>query len=512
MGRILKLLGIVGGAVLAIFIVALVAVSLFFDPNDYKVEISTAVEQATGRQLSLDGDLELDIFPRLRVAIGAAELSSAAGFGDAPFATIQGAGLAVGLLPLLSRRVEIGEARLEGLVLNLARNEQGQNNWQELGGTAAPESTSSTADSASLELDVGASVSAELVYDANRMMLEDVEFVLDDSQLTGELGLLGDSIRFDLDIDTINIDRYLPPATEGAAAEEGSLDEVDLPLEVLRTLRAAGQIAINETQFAGRSLSKVEFSFSAEDGLVSLEPSASLYSGTYAGEITVRVTDDTAMLSIDQQLTGIEAMPLGRDLMDVESLSGTLNASMSLAASGSNLGEVRRQLAGDINFALTDGAWEGFDMWFELRRARAAFGSRPMPARAGPVRTAFSEMSASGVLEDSVMTNRDLTADLELMTVTGGGTVNIVTDAIDFDVIARFVDGTVLQSDPEIVDLAGDELPLTISGSLSSPSVLSDFSAMLSAEAEEALQEEIEEEREELQDRLEDRLRGLFDR
>jgi hypothetical protein len=96
--------------------------------------------------------------------------------------------------------------------------------------------------------------------------------------------------------------------------------------------------------------------------------------------------------------------------------------------------------------------------------------------------------------------------------VTNGGTVNIVTDAIDFDVVARFVDGTVLQSDPEIIDLAGGELPLTISGSLSSPSGLPDFSAMLRAEAEEALQEEMGEGREELQDRLEDRLRGLFDR
>jgi hypothetical protein len=87
-----------------------------------------------------------------------------------------------------------------------------------------------------------------------------------------------------------------------------------------------------------------------------------------------------------------------------------------------------------------------------------------------------------------------------------------VTDAIDFDVIARFVDGAILQSDPEMTDLAGDELPLTISGSISSPSVLPDFSSMLRAEAEEALQEEIEEEREELQERLQDRLRGLFDR
>ena len=126
----MKLIGIVGGAVVLLFVVAVVALTMFFDPNDYKDEISAAVEQSTGRQLTLDGDLELDIFPGIRIALGEATLSNAAGFGAEPFAQIDGASLAVGLLPLLSRRLEIGEARLEGLILNLERNATGDSNWQ----------------------------------------------------------------------------------------------------------------------------------------------------------------------------------------------------------------------------------------------------------------------------------------------------------------------------------------------------------------------------------------------
>jgi AsmA protein len=353
-----------------------------------------------------------------------------------------------------------------------------------------------------------ATLRAELAYDANRIMREQLELMLDDSELSGALGLVADNLRFDLEIDSINIDRYLPPAEEGAAEEEGSLDEVDLPLETLRTLSASGEMTINETQFSGLTLSDVEFSFSANDGRVALQPSASLYGGTYVGDITVQVAGDSASLSLDQQLAGIDAMPLGRDLMGVEALSGTLSASLDLSGAGANLGEVRRQLGGNIRFALTDGAWEGVDMWYELRRARAVFDSAETPAREGTPRTPFSEVSASGVLAEGIVTNRDLIADLQFMTLTGGGTTNLLTDAIDFDVIAGFVDGPVLQSDPEMVDLAGDELPLAITGSVSSPSVLPDFGAMIRAEVEGALQEEIEEEREE----LEDRLRGLFDR
>ncbi len=692
MGRIVKLIAIVGGAVVLLFVVAIVALTMFFDPNAYKEEISAAVEQSTGRQLTLEGDLELDVFPGIRIAVGEATLSNAAGFGAEPFARIDGASLAVGLLPLLSRRVEIGEARLDGLVLNLERSATGDSNWQMDGGAATTPASDdqASADGTELDLDVGAivvadaeinwndaaastswqlgnfnmdasgfgpgvafpldleftlagdsidvavdasmdatlgladnvyrldsvdvgiagsgsawpggegeanlslsalaanleaetldledlefeilglnisgslsgtrlfsnltlagaieiedfdpsgllnelgteietadpdvlanaSIAADLAYDANRMMLEDLTLVLDDSELVGELGYVGDSLRFDLAINEINLDRYLPPPAEGAADDEGSLDEVDLPLDALRTLNANGRIAIAQTQFSGLTMSDVEFSLTAANGRVALQPRAGLYGGTFGGEIGVVVEGSSANLTIDQSLSGVDSALLVNDLLDGELVSGTLDLNMDLSAAGANLGDVRRQLDGDVSFSLADGAWEGVDMWYELRRARAVFDRRDAPQRAaGAPRTPISEVSMSGVLSDGVMTSRDLRADLDFMTATGGGTLNLVEDTIDFDVVAIFVDGETLQSDPDMVDLAGDELPLSISGAASAPSVRPDFSAMVRAEAEEALQQELEErldeeDREEINE-LEERLEGLrniFDR
>src|SRR5690349_10810171 len=134
MKRLLKILGITVGAIVVLFIVAGVAVSLLFDPNDYKDEITAAVQNATGRQLTLDGDLELAVFPTIRIAVGGATLSNAPGFGDQPMARIGSATLSLALLPLLAQRIEVSQARLEGLELNLARNRAGANNWQDLGG------------------------------------------------------------------------------------------------------------------------------------------------------------------------------------------------------------------------------------------------------------------------------------------------------------------------------------------------------------------------------------------
>ncbi len=114
----------------------LVAVGYFFNPNDYKGQISAAVAKATGRTLTLDGDLALSTFPTIRIQVGSATLSNAQGFGPAPMAKIGGAELRVSLLPLLFGKVELGKARLSGLELNLARDARGRNNWQDLGGAA----------------------------------------------------------------------------------------------------------------------------------------------------------------------------------------------------------------------------------------------------------------------------------------------------------------------------------------------------------------------------------------
>ncbi|HJR71072.1 MAG TPA: AsmA family protein, partial [Gammaproteobacteria bacterium] len=175
MNRILKILGVVVGVVVLLLVVAGVAVTMLFDPNDYKDDITAAVQNATGRQLTLAGDLTLEVFPTIRIAMGEATLSNAPGFGDEPMARIAGASLSVGLLPLLAQRVEIGNARLTGLTLNLARDARGRNNWQDLSGGAPAGEPAAAAASAEGGVDIGASLGVDEVE------LEDARIVWSDA-------------------------------------------------------------------------------------------------------------------------------------------------------------------------------------------------------------------------------------------------------------------------------------------------------------------------------------------
>jgi AsmA protein len=211
-------------------------------------------------------------------------------------------------------------------------------------------------------------------------------------------------------------------------------------------------------------------------------------------------------------------------LLGSQDITGTGDVQLKLVAQGQNLGAMRRGLDGDVAFSVTDGSLEGIDLWFELRRARARLSGDPLPERGDAARrTTFSSLSATGVVEDALLTNRDLNGRLDFMTIDGSGTVNLLDDTINFDLVATMVDGPVLQSDPEMVRYAGDDLPLQVTGTIAAPSVLPNFSAIVREQVSEAVDEEVEEARQEAQqevdqevdearERVRDRLRGLLER
>jgi len=691
MGAIAKLIGIVIAGIVVIFIAAALFVSLFFDPNDYKDQITAAVENATGRQLTLEGDLSLSVFPNIRIGVGRASLSNAAGFPNVPFASIDEAQLQLALIPLLSKRIEIGEARLFGLELNLARDAQGRNNWQDLSGGSAPSQASAAPEGGGAQLDLGvgavqiadarvrwsdaaaggewvldnfsleasdfasgaafpvemgfdlageqvavtvnaetvatlelesntyrlanldvsiegsgegwpggsgeanvsfdafvanlnagtvdleglelevlgmtihgnlegrqlftnlslqggieidpfdpqdvleifdaqietadsdvlrnASARATFSYTGAAQRMTDMRFVLDDSELTGSVGRVGTALQFDLDVDEINIDRYLPPAAEEETPDEGSIDEVDLPIEPLRNFVASGSLSFGEAKFIGLTFTDASFTLEARNGRMTITPTASLYGGRYSGSIGVATVNNSnaATLTLVQNFAGMSLLPFAQDFLASDMISGTGDLRLNVSATGSNLGEIRRALDGDVSFSFTDGAIEGIDAWYELRRARAVLDGNSAPSRpSGEPRTEFSSIAASGTVEDSILSNNDLNATLPFMTLNGTGTANLINNELNFDLIAKFVDGPAIQADPAMANLVGLEIPLRVTGTVDAPSIRPDFGAAVSQrvqqEAQERVDEKVEEAEDRVRDRLQDRLRGILDR
>jgi AsmA protein len=148
MKKALKITGIVIGIVVLLIIVLALTLPFLINPNRFKDDIAAAVKEKTGRELVIQGDIKLSMFPWLGVQIGPLELSNAEGFGGAPFAAINETDVHVHFWPLLHRRIEVGEVKLDGLTLDLELDANGHNNWQDiserLARNAAAKSSSDT--------------------------------------------------------------------------------------------------------------------------------------------------------------------------------------------------------------------------------------------------------------------------------------------------------------------------------------------------------------------------------
>lgn len=688
MNRLLKFLLIAVAAIVGIGLVAAIAFMMFFDPNDFRDDISGQVSKATGREFVIEGDLSVSLFPWLAVEVGRSELGNAEGFGELPFATFDQARLSVRLLPLLIRQeVAVGTATLDALKLNLQVAANGANNWEDLAtaGEEVPDATTMPEDDsaapaaldianvritnanisyrdaqagsaytisaltletdriamgepfgldagfdftaepgelggrleidgtvtlgeafASLMLDnltvagevrglaaeptdlrlgarsiavdtdaetvsmgeidldaLGLSVTAlvepfsyagDLAVEANIRVLPfslkdlmqtlgsespvtadpaaltrvafaanaaisetaarltNLSLDLDDTTLTGQLSvpLTEDGrLEFTLAADSIDLDRYMAPAGEVPAADSGSTDDdIEIPVDLIRAVKARGTVTLERATLAGMLFEDLEVGLDSAEGRLRMHPiSAKLFEGTYSGDVRIDATTATPSISVNEKIADVSLTPLAQAMFEQENISGTISGAFALSGRGQNLAQIRSDLDGTMAFALEDGAWEGTDVWYQLRSARALFKQESPPERSNPPRTEFTSVVATGTVTDGVFRNDDLLAELPFLQLTGNGTVDLVKAEVDYGMQARVLERPEFATgatDSELADFTEAVIPLRISGPLASPSIRPDIDGMLRAEVKKV----VDEKRDELQDKLLERLLG----
>jgi AsmA protein len=671
-----------------LLIVAAVLLVAFFDPNAHKARLQQLVLEKTGRQLQLPGDLKLKLFPWIAIEVGRASLANAPGFGAAPMVEIERARLGVELMPLLHRRLQIGEVRLDSPTIRLAVDAAGHNNWADLGASKtqeAPANGTATDFSAAaiekvqivngtlqysdksaandlslreLNLDTGrlqvgkpfdlklaftlaqgktleavvklkgrttvdlkasryqlaapqlelqlkaaglpaAGLPVQLQFEAidadlnaqtlklpgmrltaagaklsgsltgnhivdapqfdgpveladtsmrellhqlgvelpatrdpsmfrhlgfsgtlsassKALMLSGLRLRFDDSAITGRAGIANldsGALGFDLKLDHLNADRYLAPEPARAAAgATAPTAPIAVPVELLRGLNARGTLSMGAAVFAGVQYSNLRIGVNAVGGRLHVFPSeAQMYGGQYRGDITIDASGRIPRLSVDEHLTGIDFAPLLKDMLETRRMSGHGNAAIKATAFGVDSVAMLRTLNGTLEFHADDGALEGADLWYEIRRARALLKKQSPPERTGPERTPFTSLSATGKLANGVLLNDDLHVAMQYLQVNGRGTADLPAGTLDYH-----LDAVVLKIPDENAtdtqDIVGLKVPVLVTGTFAAPKVRPDVSALLKARVQQEIDKRKDEVKQKLQDKLQDKLKDLFNR
>ena len=127
-------------------IIAFLVLVLLVNPNDFKPLIKEQVEAQTGRQLTIDGDIEWRFFPTIGFSIGEVALSNPDGFATPDLVKFNNAVLDLNVRPLFQHEINIGLVTLDGASFTLHTLKNGVSNLDNIGpekvNTDATEATS----------------------------------------------------------------------------------------------------------------------------------------------------------------------------------------------------------------------------------------------------------------------------------------------------------------------------------------------------------------------------------
>lgn len=335
--------------------------------------------------------------------------------------------------------------------------------------------------------------------DGQRLSLTGLNVKFDDSQIKGSLGISQFKkplYSFDIDIDQLNLDKYII-ASDKPADTKAKTADAPIDLSALKALNADGSIRIGNLKYGKTKASNVRVDLKAADGVATIAPlSANLYQGTMNGSLRVDARNMPS-IAFKQDMRGIAIGPLLVDAINNDMLDGKGLLNLDVTASGNTVGAMKRTLAGKSSLQLADGAIKGIDIAGTIRNAKAKiniFKDKSSIGADQSQKTDFSELTASFDIKNGVAHNEDLAMKAPVLRLGKGdshGDVDIANQTINYLAKPTIVKSLKGQGGAELDSLAGVGIPVKVSGTFSAPKYGIDFAALGTAIAKSNLIEKV---------------------
>ena len=126
MKRLLKILGVL----VALIVVITLAAPMFINQQTIKAQLMAQVKKATGRELQINGETSITIFPNIAVSAEDVTLGNPEGFTTPYLVSLKKLETGAQLMPLLRGELLIDGITLEGATIYLEELKSGAKNWE----------------------------------------------------------------------------------------------------------------------------------------------------------------------------------------------------------------------------------------------------------------------------------------------------------------------------------------------------------------------------------------------
>lgn len=310
-------------------------------------------------------------------------------------------------------------------------------------------------------------LSATLDGPANSVMVNPLKVTLDSSTLSGKAGLENletGKIVFDLNLDKITLDGYLPPQSDeedsaaasgaggGTGGKEGGttqLSEAELiPVESLRPLLLDGSLKIGELNYDTIQASNIVFNVDAKDGVLRLtKASGDTLQGGFNASGRLDVSGNTPRISFKQNVSSMQLQPVVAMALDKDLAKGIFSMDLDFSASGNSEKALVNSAKGNASMNLADGTVRGLNLYGTLvggvndMLGRFQGLSALIPNQeSGKLPAALSEdtkiidLTTKASLNQQVANLDSLEAKLDKGTLSGNGWMNMLTQEFDLKI------------------------------------------------------------------------------
>jgi len=304
-------------------------------------------------------------------------------------------------------------------------------------------------------------------------------------------------IKFNIDLDSLDLDRYLPaskieapPVVQGGTGEKAPVPSTagdkknasvasatkKTDYAPLRKLVLDGHARVGKLKAGGMVMENLDMAVTGARGQFNLDPfKMDLYQGLMSSALALNVQTDTPRGDFDLRTDGVQVGPLLKDAAQKEFLEGALKADVKLSFLGDTPEVIKGNLNGTGELVFTDGALVGVDLAGMVRNVKAKFGLGQQTTE--KPRTDFAELKAPFSLIQGLFNTPGISMSSPLIRLLVLGSADLVKETLDFKVQPKFVASLKGQGDTE--ERSGVTVPVLVSGTFDKPKFRPDMEALL---------------------------------
>ena len=310
------------------------------------------------------------------------------------------------------------------------------------------------------------------------------KLMVDQTTINGN-ATLGEPLQLVLNIDELDLDRYLPKISEDP--DEVTTDNSILDPDLLRALDVQGQLKIEKLKVNGLNLEDVRVRVRGANGTLTFDPiKTTLYGGNMRGNMAMTAKDQRVEMVGKLQMDSVQSQPLLNDVTGFGWVSGVSNFEIDIRSELQDTDSLFSSLTGSAALGLKDGAIHGLDLGETLARANAATDYLP-DTSAEDIKTVFSNLVANIRFENGWMRSDDLNLNTEEVALSAKGGMGLASTELDLQLFATLSPALKGQVPKQLEPLLGERIPVAITGTLTAPEAKLDIEDVIKDRAKDAI-------------------------